>query len=873
MTLGILSRLGIRGRLNVLLLVPLTAVVLVAVPFVAGGVDDARSASRTADIAGRARDFGGLVWELQRERLLTAGYLASASGDNTDLVRQQRAVDTAAAAALDSLQGENTEELASALVRIGSLRELRQSALRRGVSPDAVARTYHAVIGAILDALRLVPQRTSDAEGTRQLTVLDSLLRANEENELYGMAIIATALDPTTGQVLLDKASAQARMLTERFVQQADVEHAGIVVAVDQGDVARQVAALAARLPLDPNANAGESFIFDALAAVQNHSRMRRVAQDKVTEQVTTAATDRASDAGLLAHSVGLGAALLFMLVAVLAIRVSRSISDPLRRLTDAATSVADLAETELVRVTDTEVAEVQAPRLAEIEVASDDEIGKLAVAFNRVQTTASSLVERQALTRRNVSLMFVNVAQRTQNLVGRQMALVDELERDEQDVRLLERLYRLDHVSTRLRRSADNLLVVAGTADRGRLSGPIELSTALRSALAEIEEYQRVQLGSISDVTLAADIGADLVLVFAELMENATSFSPPDTTVEVGARFQTDGTAVIEIVDHGIGLPPEKLAEENRRLVERERLDIVPTTVLGLFVVGRLARRHSLRVELDSTPGGGVTARVYIAVDSYLRRVVEPEPAHQPVVPLMPDFQIPPATPTDGFFWFPTFPGDQAQPAPEPAPPALRPAEAERGGLRRRVAGAQLAGDTPNPVPPKPATQPAQRDPEAARAAMDDFHTGFIQADARPPESRGGLNRRVAGAQLPGAPPAPPAPRQTRPVHDPDAARTALDDFHGAFARAADPPPSSARGGLSRRVPGENLAPGLRPAAFASAPPAVRAWRSRDPESERAAFDKYAMGLAKAAIVTDNVTPQETARHPGASPRRESTR
>ncbi len=152
----------------------------------------------------------------------------------------------------------------------------------------------------------------------------------------------------------------------------------------------------------------------------------------------------------------------------------------------------------------------------------------------------------------------------------------------------------------------------------------------------------------------------------------------------------------------------------------------------------------------------------------------------------------------------------------------------------------------------------------------MDEFHTGFIQAEARPTDSRAGLNRRVAGAQLPGEPA---APRQSRPRHDPDASRTALNEFHGAFARAADPPPASGRGGLCRRVPGENLAPGLRPAAFVSAPPAIRAWRRRDPESERAEFDKFALGLAKAAIVTDNVTPQETAPHPGASPRRESTR
>ena len=190
---------------------------------------------------------------------------------------------------------------------------------------------------------------------------------------------------------------------------------------------------------------------------------------------------------------------------------------------------VAELAEKELVRVGDTEVPEQQVPRLAAIEVASQDELGELAAAFNRVQTTAGQLVERQALMRHNVSLMFANVAQRTQNLVGRQLSLVDELERNEQDTRLLERLYRLDHLSTRLRRTADNLLVVAGNRDDTKLGGPTELATALRSALAEIEDYQRVQLGEIVDIIVPTGFGSDLVLVFAELLENATSFSPPD--------------------------------------------------------------------------------------------------------------------------------------------------------------------------------------------------------------------------------------------------------------------------------------------------------------------------------------------------------
>ena len=208
---------------------------------------------------------------------------------------------------------------------------------------------------------------------------------------------------------------------------------------------------------------------------------------------------------------------------------------------------------------------------------------------------------------------MFANVARRTQNLVHRQLAVVDELERNEQDPKLLDGLYRLDHLSTRLRRSADKLLVVAGSREQAMITGPIELATAVRSALAEIEDYKRVRLGTLCDVTLASPDASDLVLVFAELLENATAFSPPETQVDLSAAIQEDGSCLVLIVDRGIGMSDEQLAEENRRLVERERLDIAPTGVLGLFVVGRLARRHSLNVGLVKTPGGGITALLTI--------------------------------------------------------------------------------------------------------------------------------------------------------------------------------------------------------------------------------------------------------------------
>ncbi|ANN14963.1 histidine kinase [Amycolatopsis orientalis] len=871
---GFLGRLGIRGKLNLLLMLPLTAVVLVSVPYVAGEIDDARSARTTADVASQARALGTLAWELQRERLLTAHYIASSSAGSSAMVRQQGVVSDTVNQVRAQLSSDAPEELSAALVRIGSLDEIRANALRRGASLDSVARTYHAVIDAVINSLRLVPQQTSDAEGTRQLTALEALLRANEENSLRGMALIIVLVTPESGQPVLADAKQQASLFLERFVQQADVDQATEVVAVDQGDTGRRVDALEAKLPLARTPVAVQALLPDILGAVEAQSNQRRVAQDEVTAGIADAATARADAAQNLAWTIGIGAGVLFLLVGGLAIAVSRSIADPLRKLTTAATSVADLASTELVRVTDTEQAEELAPRLATIDVTSQDELGKLAEAFNRVQATAAELVERQAVTRRNVGLMFANVAKRTQNLVGRQLALVDELERNEQDVALLASLYRLDHLSTRLRRNADNLLVVSGNRDEARISGPIELSTALRSALAEIEDYQRVRLGSMGDVLLSSPFGSDLVLIFAELLENATSFSPPESFVDVGTKVLPDGSCLIVIVDQGIGMTAERLAEENRRLVERERLELAPTSVLGLFVVGRLARRHGLKVELTETePGAGITARITVPPNLLTYRapvqksvpppawptsepVDEPAQAQPPARTQsrekassreLPTLAIAGMIPRDGqrpkdFRWFRKTDGEIVEPMPEPEPIPI-----------------------PVPTPPAPTPAPVYQAPAPTLTAADSG------------ETRGGLRRRVKGAQLPGAPE---APSRQKSRHDPEAAKAAFDGFEAGLAKAtgsptntvppqAPPPsmptpapapmptptpvPAASRGGLTRRVPGAQLAPGLAKGPAARHQTARAALNTtkpkgmRDPEAERAAFDAFSDGLEKA--------------------------
>ena len=333
-----------------------------------------------------------------------------------------------------------------------------------------------------------------------------------------------------------------------------------------------------------------------------------RVAAQAVAEANRSARADR-----WLAGIVGGVALALLIAAALLSVLITRSIARPLRRLTASADEVADVAQLELVRVADTDDPEAAVPHLRPVRVGTADELGELAQAFNRVQQIASNLVERQLVSRQNVATMFGNVGRRTQNLVGRQLAMIDSLERNEQDPALLDRLYRLDHVSTRLRRNANSLVVLSGATEQQITSEPLSVADTIRSALGEIEGFQRVRLGSVDDELLAPTVTADVILLLAELLENGTSFSPPHTEVEVEARSSDDGGVLVRIVDHGLGMTPEQLQAENARLVSRERLDLAPTDVLGLFVVGRLARRHGIDVRLLPTPGTGVTAEVRI--------------------------------------------------------------------------------------------------------------------------------------------------------------------------------------------------------------------------------------------------------------------
>ncbi len=904
---GLIARLSISGRLSLLVLLPLAAAVLAAGPFVAAQASDAAAAGRTAQAAANTRTVAALMGELQAERLLMSSFLASPGDDGTTVRRQQRTVDETVDRVRTELGAGISDELAAALVRTRSVQEVRDIAAVRGVSPDRVARSYHAVIEALVDALRLVSRQDSDdARGARQLTALDALLRGDEFAELRGAALVAAAVDPKSGQPLLDDSGAQAGLFVERFVQQADTDLAGLVVGVTEGQSAQAAAALGTRLPDPGNPAAVAGFSGETVRVVSELAVSRASAREQVTSLIAGSAVKRASGAGITAWAVGLGTALVILLVAALSVLVSRSIAIPLRRLTDGARDitglVTNLAEQELADVSDRDQrVDIRLPQPAPIEVASDDELGRLTVAFNQMRATAVGLIDRQIVTRQNVSLMFANVAQRTQNLVSRQLALVDELERNEQDAGMLASLYRLDHLSTRLRRNADNLLVVAGAREEIGVSGPTDLSTALRAALAQIEDYKRVGIADPPDLELATSgVGADLVLLFAELLENATSFSPPTASVEVEARPGAGGSCDVVIVDHGMGMPADRLADENKRLVERERLDVAPTTVLGLFVVGRISRRHGLSVQLFATQGGGVTVRVSIPARLLVRRlpVVVEAPADRRLLEAgphaIPAIVIPSAMNNGPFTWFADdaaangrasagpgaggFGPRVSNPPPRVAGGAFvettngsvaagpRDGADTRGGLRRREAGAQLpdagrvvtqAGADRTPVQRRP-----HHDPSIARSELGEFEAGFSRAasgttpaglSSAPADVPPSAVRRAPASSVPGGRSVPsgssvrsgPAARSVPGMPT----RPAVRSGPPAPTGHDGPAPAAQRSGLTRRVPGTNMVPELRSGPPSRQPPGGQARRPlRRPEEERDQFDAFQDAVARSA-------------------------
>ncbi|MFF3851961.1 nitrate- and nitrite sensing domain-containing protein [Micromonospora sp. NPDC002575] len=607
-----LARLRIRGKLALLVIVPLLSMVGLAVPIVLDRVAAAGRAADTAEAVRVASRVGTLVQDLQQERLLSVGLLLGRA-PRTEVIQKSAAVDDRVADIRAELGGQLTDRVRLALDQVRGLAAVRAAVLAGRATPAQVMDAFGPLALELIDSLRLTWQVDTTTPVGQQVLALDGLLRADES--LGACATLIVLVKETSDPKAVASYIACMAALsvdTDRFRSLVTPEQLELALLDDAAVAARTGPTFIVDSEKDPVAALSTVPLDTLFPSVQSMITLGQFVEKKIAADVTTQVRAQEQRELTAAWVVGVTAVLVMLLVVLLSMAVARLVARPLTRLTRSAERVARAAEAELVRVTDDETENVPPIRLDPVDVRGHDEIGDLARAFERVQDTAARLVERQVAGRRNVAQMFGHVGRRTQNLVSRQLALIDRLEQQETDPGRLEHLYRLDHVSSRLRRNAGSLVVLSGSTGADGHVAPVPLTDVVRLALGEIEDYTRVDVQVPPGVSAAPSTVGDLVLALAELMENATVFSPPHTRVVVTAAPTGHGMR-LSVVDHGIGMAEERLAEENSRLTRRERLDLAPTEVLGLFVVGRLARRHGWTVDLAPTSGGGVTARLEV--------------------------------------------------------------------------------------------------------------------------------------------------------------------------------------------------------------------------------------------------------------------
>ncbi|MFD3461906.1 ATP-binding protein [Nocardia fluminea] len=659
-----------------------------------------------------------------------------------------------------------------------------------------------------------IAQVSDPVMDTAKLRLVDSLnTRSVLVDELAGLSELLRGLDTGTQNFLTGVATESHLLdvLSNRFPDGDRV----IADLKAQADVRQNLISgpevAAGKLPVGDMRTSLYSSLVAYEGVVNEATKAIEVSMDDLTSSAAT---------GAWTYTAVVIATILAALL--LAVFVARSMIVPLHRLRLAALRV---AESDLPH----EVAQLRngaAPEDVPLEpmpVRSDEEIGQLARAVDDIHGQALRLASDQAQMRSQVNDMFETLARRSKSLVDHQLTLIEAMEYDEKDPRLLENLFRLDHLAARMRRNGDNLLILAGTKQRRTKSAPVEIADVLRAAISEVEDYERVKLGATPRGSLVEPAASDMAHLFAELLDNALRASPPETDVKFTFAQAHDQGLLIEVADRGIGMPPAEMSEINHRLGQTAEPGPDTARHMGLFVVGRLAERHGLTVRLrptfDTARDPGVTVTVHVPVglivtgaggpvvapqtlqqqNASAPQQQRPNPQQQPsstmqtraitrtpggnvMVTVDPGTSGPPAGAGGGLPQ--RQPGNSmasgaAQDANEQSSPSLRPSTPGQGNVpqRGKLAAASLPKRNLAPGgPQRPPAGPGQQGPGE-------------QKPGGPPQAGGGLPQRQPGAN--GAPSRdsaqPPAPPQRDPAQT---------------QRGSTP------GGLPQRSPGANGAP-----------------------------------------------------------------
>ncbi|MGW1037713.1 nitrate- and nitrite sensing domain-containing protein [Streptomyces antibioticus] len=847
-------------------------------------------------LQGVYEDFGTpvdtAVGQIQIERRLSAAYLGASHDTDAagELLAQQRRTDRAVSAMRDAIQdgdrsrltGTQRESLETMLRASDGLDPLRDRVLSRKLTWDRAVTEYGAIVEPGFDAESALTALQA-GQLARESQVVIELVRVREfvsrEDALVAGARAAGTLTDRQYDTLTATIE-DRRVFEHTYVPDLPADSRALFESFQRGELHRSLVEGEDALLRAGPARAGKAVAADTWRTTTDRA-VKRYMELCTQSAENSAARGRDFAYGELTKAavagfVGLAAVGLSLWFSV---RGARRISRRLETLRDDADLLATRQLPDVMRrlsAGDDVDAVAEAPPLA-AEEGDADEIDQVGRSFNSARLAAVEAAVTQATLRRGLFAVLLNIARRNQALVHRQLKLVDTLERRTDDPEILGQLFGIDHLTTRMRRHAESLIILSGAVPGRRWRRPVPVADVVSSAVGEIEDYTRVVVPPMPEIGVAADAVADVVHLIAELLENATVFSPPHTQVTVRTG-RVSGGFVVEIDDRGLGLDPDQLADAQRTLTDPDAFDPTRHDRLGLYVVGRLAARHDIQVTLRDSPYGGTTA-VVLLPSTVLAPVTPPGP--DPAAPTddatpedarTPGHAVPEARTPDtarpahrtGEAHDTARPLTDRVPAPEDArTPGRAVPEARTPDIARPANGTGEVHDTGRPLTDRvPAPEdartsgravPEARTPDIARPA---HRTGEAHDTARPLSDRV-PEHHVAGAPGPAEPPAghdrAPGPlthgvREGAPSSGHDGGRgpvgsvgTAPAGTEGSGgAPAPAGPPASA---LPRRVRQASLAAPLR-----DEPPARDATPEREVDAEemRAVFGSFQRGLER---------------------------
>ncbi|WP_448318076.1 nitrate- and nitrite sensing domain-containing protein [Streptomyces sp. CO7] len=638
----------VRTRLNAILLIPVVLGLILAAVEVKGSIDtwqEAEDAAATARVVRGALNYADALSE---ERDLSAAPLLEGKGKNNPVVKELRERSDKAGAEFDQVLKElpDTPSLqrrkdlfVAAEEKLPALRERAYTKLLPGTSTE---EGYVQVIHPLMDfANELTLDEGNVASYGRTAYAMSLTKGAQSLQRSIGTHLLVKPDTDDSGRlkqrVTLSSYAYLERIAIEEYTGAGRVEDQERLES-EMVEVKRKFAETAAETPFhknltdtteiigaillnDPGTPVGKATLKQIGVTAETWQAVndpKFEAYGKIESDLTEAAVEgsqQVADDARTAAFVAAGAVLLALIAAfVLAGLVARQMSRSMRDLRNAAFDVAEQRLPTLVdQLSRTDPGRVDT-RVVPIPINTTDEIGEVARAFDQVHREAVRLAAEQALLRGNINAIFTNLSRRNQSLIEGQLTLITDLENNEADPDQLENLFKLDHLATRMRRNGENLLVLAGEEPGRRWDQPVPLVDILRAASSEVEQYDRIELAGVPEAEIHGRAVTDLVHLLAELLENATTFSSPQTKVRVTATRLPDGRVMIEIHDKGIGLTAEDFADINHKLANPPTVDAAISQHMGLFVVGRLSDRHGIRVQLrPSGEQAGTTSLVML--------------------------------------------------------------------------------------------------------------------------------------------------------------------------------------------------------------------------------------------------------------------